>query len=606
MQVKNPFIFGLLAVLLVGGTILPAMSQTEPEDGSQIELSLDNTTYDLNTAISISGQIINFERDARDPSLDLVEITFQDSTGKDVSSSGYTWQGSINNDSIQPLMFKILPDQIGNFKLNTVLNSVLFDYGSYTVQATIYQNGNISESIDFEIVQVIEEKIVEEVQVEFVTCKSTQSLEEVKDLSLIECLDTDDFQVGDKLIIRGSVHNPDPTSDSRVSNENKELQSNQIAQKFVEVSIPYPKAMILDYSENFVTTTGYAVMNEQEIRLKNMNFRVLPDNEGNFNGAFDIRFAVFESGVYVVKAKYNGVSTEQTVRIVDPSQQMGKEPELILTTDKNEYAPGETVQISGIVKNTLYADTVTVFIESPDVSQFNCMEVDCTVDDSERKITPEQGLIEHTFSWDYKLGSSAASLGKYTINAGSEVAKSEISFFVTEESLVVPEESSIVTEESSDVQQSPAVNEEQPLKKIIKKFNRISNSEISIGLNDVEEDSGFVPRVIQGSLFTAARGQEAIVNIQISTSDGLCVIGQGNSCMVNEITRKPGAIYEIVTIGEENYKIRYSGPDVKLEKFSILPESAGTAIDIKDWNVEIIKDEQPTRFYYKVSYVTLE
>ena len=606
MQVKNPFIFGLLAVLLVGGTILPAMSQTEPEDGSQIELSLDNTTYDLNTAISISGQIINFERDARDPSLDLVEITFQDSTGKDVSSSGYTWQGSINNDSIQPLMFKILPDQIGNFKLNTVLNSVLFDYGSYTVQATIYQNGNISESIDFEIVQVIEEKIVEEVQVEFVTCKSTQSLEEVKDLSLIECLDTDDFQVGDKLIIRGSVHNPDPTSDSRVSNENKELQSNQIAQKFVEVSIPYPKAMILDYSENFVTTTGYAVMNEQEIRLKNMNFRVLPDNEGNFNGAFDIRFAVFESGVYVVKAKYNGVSTEQTVRIVDPSQQMGKEPELILTTDKNEYAPGETVQISGIVKNTLYADTVTVFIESPDVSQFNCMEVDCTVDDSERKITPEQGLIEHTFSWDYKLGSSAASLGKYTINAGSEVAKSEISFFVTEESLVVPEESSIVIEESSDVQQSPAVNEEQPLKKIIKKFNRISNSEISIGLNDVEEDSGFVPRVIQGSLFTAARGQEAIVNIQISTSDGLCVIGQGNSCMVNEITRKPGAIYEIVTIGEENYKIRYSGPDVKLEKFSILPESAGTAIDIKDWNVEIIKDEQPTRFYYKVSYVTLE
>ena len=606
MQVKNPFIFGLLAVLLVGGTILPAMSQTEPEDGSQIELSLDNTTYDLNTAISISGQIINFERDARDPSLDLVEITFQDSTGKDVSSSGYTWQGSINNDSIQPLMFKILPDQIGNFKLNTVLNSVLFDYGSYTVQATIYQNGNISESIDFEIVQVIEEKIVEEVQVEFVTCKSTQSLEEVKDLSLIECLDTDDFQVGDKLIIRGSVHNPDPTSDSRVSNENKELQSNQIAQKFVEVSIPYPKAMILDYSENFVTTTGYAVMNEQEIRLKNMNFRVLPDNEGNFNGAFDIRFAVFESGVYVVKAKYNGVSTEQTVRIVDPSQQMGKEPELILTPDKNEYAPGETVQISGIVKNTLYADTVTVFIESPDVSQFNCMEVDCTVDDSERKITPEQGLIEHTFSWDYKLGSSAASLGKYTINAGSEVAKSEISFFVTEESLVVPEESSIVIEESSDVQQSPAVNEEQPLKKIIKKFNRISNSEISIGLNDVEEDSGFVPRVIQGSLFTAARGQEAIVNIQISTSDGLCVIGQGNSCMVNEITRKPGAIYEIVTIGEENYKIRYSGPDVKLEKFSILPESDGTAIDIKDWNVEIIKDEQPTRFYYKVSYVTLE
>ncbi len=76
--------------------------------------------------------------------------------------------------------------------------------------------------------------------------------------------------------------------------------------------------------------------------------------------------------------------------------------------------------------------------------------------------------------------------------------------------------------------------------------------------------------------------------------------------MVNEMTRKPGAIYEIVTIGDTNYKIRYSGADAKLEKFSILPESTGVEIDIKDWNVQVIKDEQPTRFYYKVSYVNLE
>ena len=76
--------------------------------------------------------------------------------------------------------------------------------------------------------------------------------------------------------------------------------------------------------------------------------------------------------------------------------------------------------------------------------------------------------------------------------------------------------------------------------------------------------------------------------------------------MVNESTRKPGAIYETVTIGEDKYKIRYTGTDVRLEKFSILPEASGTEIDIKDWNVQIIKDEQPTRFYYKVSYVNLE
>ena len=122
----------------------------------------------------------------------------------------------------------------------------------------------------------------------------------------------------------------------------------------------------------------------------------------------------------------------------------------------------------------------------------------------------------------------------------------------------------------------------------------------------MDTDSDLKPRVIQGSLFTTARGQEANVNMQVSTSDGLCVIGQDTSCMVNESTRKPGAIYETVTIGEEKYKIRYSGTDVRLEKFSILPELSGTEIDIKDWNVQVIKEDQPTRFYYKVSYVNLE
>ena len=90
MQLKNPLVFGLVAVLLVGGTILPAMSQTEPEDMPQIQVTVDNSTYELNEPISISGQVSNFERDSRDPSLDLVEVTFLDSIGKVVTSSGYS------------------------------------------------------------------------------------------------------------------------------------------------------------------------------------------------------------------------------------------------------------------------------------------------------------------------------------------------------------------------------------------------------------------------------------------------------------------------------------------------------------------------------------
>ena len=115
-----------------------------------------------------------------------------------------------------------------------------------------------------------------------------------------------------------------------------------------------------------------------------------------------------------------------------------------------------------------------------------------------------------------------------------------------------------------------------------------------------------MPRVLQGSLFTSARGEESDVNLRVSTSDGQCIIGQDSNCLVSESTRKPGAIYSIVSIDDVNYKIRYSGNDVRLEKFSIVPEDSSSKIDIDNWNVEIIKDEQPSRFYYKVSYVALE
>ena len=94
--------------------------------------------------------------------------------------------------------------------------------------------------------------------------------------------------------------------------------------------------------------------------------------------------------------------------------------------------------------------------------------------------------------------------------------------------------------------------------------------------------------------------------MEITTIDGQCVIGQNSNCLVSESTRKPGEIYSIVSIDDINYKIRYSGNDVRLEKFSIVPEDSDSKINIENWDVKIVKDQQPTRFYYKVSYIALE
>ena len=605
MQVKNQLLFGLLTVLLIGGTVLPAMSQTAPdEETPKININLDSSTYDLNQEITVSGQVLDFQKNTRDPSLDMIEITFRDPSGN-IPTSSYSDDGTLCEDgnncalggSEQTFTFKIMPDQLGNIHLTTMLSSVMFNYGIYKVEVRIYQSGNITETIELEISPPVEEVVVEtQPLVAFETCDFViRGLQ--NELKSTECSSNNDFRIGDKIIIKGKVRLSDPTADSQVSIENTNIQKNTIAPKFVKVSIPYAKAMILDTSENFITTTGAAVLNEQKTRLSTMWTTVLPDQDGNFSAYFDLRQMAFKSGLYVVKATYMGEDFESTVRIIDPTLTANSTPEITVATDKTEYSPGETVLISGKIINSYYVDTVKIFIESPDISGYNCAVIECLADNPEQTIIPESGLTEHTFSWDYQLSLSDASIGKYTVNAGSSIGvKSEATFFVIEDATISP-----ITPSESETESETLVP-----KKIIKKFNRISDSDISITLDDMDSEAEHVPRVIQGSLFTAARGQESDVNIQVSASNGDCVIGQDTSCMINKSTRTQGAIYEIVTIEDQNYKIRYSGTDVRLEKFTILPESSGIQIDIQDWNVQVIKEDQPTRFYYKISYVNLE
>ena len=132
MQVKNHLLFGLVAVLLIGGTILPGMAQTEAdEEQSRITINLDSTTYDLQQKITISGQVLDFTPSGTNPINDLVEIRFIDSTGK-IPTTSYTDDGTLcDNDvciissSYQSFIFKIMPDQFGNFSFTTLLLSLI-------------------------------------------------------------------------------------------------------------------------------------------------------------------------------------------------------------------------------------------------------------------------------------------------------------------------------------------------------------------------------------------------------------------------------------------------------------------------------------------------
>ena len=101
-------------------------------------------------------------------------------------------------------------------------------------------------------------------------------------------------------------------------------------------------------------------------------------------------------------------------------------------------------------------------------------------------------------------------------------------------------------------------------------------------------------------------GDESDINIKVSLEDGTCIIGPDQDCKVSKSTRSTTSLYQVVDIDGTSYKVRYSGSGAKIEKFTILPEDLKESIPTGEWNVEIIKDNQVSRFYYTISYTSVQ
>ncbi len=158
----------------------------------------------------------------------------------------------------------------------------------------------------------------------------------------------------------------------------------------------------------------------------------------------------------------------------------------------------------------------------------------------------------------------------------------------------------------------------------IEKVNSIPDVNVLVNVGQKDFDGVPAgPRVLMGSLITSPRGEESNVNLRVVTATGVCIIGQENDCRVKDSTRKPGEIYDIIylpfgvfrLVGDDinvdplngiNLKVRYSGPDARVEKFSILPESATEMLPDGILNIQVIKNDQVSRLYYKINYSPLE
>lgn len=309
---------------------------------------------------------------------------------------------------------------------------------------------------------------------------------------------------------------------------------------------------------------------------------VYPDQGGNFQSTFELPITIFSEGQYKVKATYLkkqatysfGVANDFVFGIDEPVT-------LLVSSDKSQYHPGDIAVITGKPNKLIYLEEYKVSIVKKTGQELTCGSFYCG---------PHQGPYSTirpspngSFTYQFSIPDNNSSVGKYEVTVESDFETKKLVFDV-----VLP-------------------NEESLPQTIIEKQTSIPDDMISISTVTKEFDGVQAgPRVLLGSLVSSPRGEESNVNLRVTSASGICVIGQEDDCLVKDSTRKPGEIYDIVEIDGISMKVRYSGPDARVEKFSILPESPTAVLPDSIWDIEVVKDSQSSRLYYKINYSALE
>ena len=303
--------------------------------------------------------------------------------------------------------------------------------------------------------------------------------------------------------------------------------------------------------------------------------QVYPDASGKFSAVFDLPITVFEEGTYIVRATYGDSQVETTFKVVSEINLETEEHiSVFVSPDRSEYSPGDMVTVTGGTNKPAGVEEFEVSIVQ--VSGTAC---DPTVCQTASVAPGSSGLFTHQFA----IPDDASVAGMYivVVDAGVDTVSTQFKIVVKEE----------------------------PARVTFEKGHRIPDSMITISTGEkVEDGMAFEPRAVFGSVVTSAASNPSEVNLRVMSSSGTCIVGgAGDGCLVTESTRGPGKIYDTVEADGMMLNVRYSGPNAQVEKFTILPESADAVLPDADWSVEVVKaDDQISRFYYKVTYRTVQ
>jgi len=632
---------------------------TDKEEGEVVStesftLSTDKTTYDVGEKLIIIGNVFNLK--ARSSfETPAISMTIKDPNGKDIAFLGCTQAGGSGGkkgicDELTTLTLTSVPNVVGDFRSEITISNELFKPGTYTVKASFDQGKyttttsftvNESEVIGVnDIIVSLDKKVYglgEKVQL---TGKVSESFPQ-KTLSITVTKPSGDTErhgvvISNKAFSWSWTIPSSETLASQAGNERSLASSNfgtykiKTSSERAETNVffrasPNPdEDFVLDVP--FVIKTNKAVYDAGEklvvsgkttkrpqatsgqiperiqILVKSPQGKVIyessvhPDASGDFKQTFEMPITVFKDGTYRVTGSYFDLYDEMFF-VVNNNFVVGGDEHLALQMelDKEEYYPGEVVKATGRLNKLIFLEHFELTVLKEDPSAATCGAFYCGKGVPMVTVRPDKA---GGFTYEFKIPDSPTSLGGYMMTADTDFGTVSKLFTVIEK----PAKSEISTEI-----EKPAETEKQtetPAQKFFEKENRITESSIQITVSEKTiNDKTVQPRSIDGSLLTTKRGDEANVNIQVTTASGTCVIGPDTSCLVSESTRAPGTIYKIVEVDGISYKIRYSGPDARLEKFTIIPESSGATMPDSSWNVEILKSDEPSRFYYKVVYL---
>ncbi|MBI3638901.1 MAG: lamin tail domain-containing protein [Thaumarchaeota archaeon] len=337
---------------------------------------------------------------------------------------------------------------------------------------------------------------------------------------------------------------------------------------------------------------------------------------GQFQTSLELRPGVFQTGTYKIYGSYLGTSSQASFNVTDPFTTSSNKLTLLMTTDKDKYLPGQTVLITGRTGYIISINSVDISIGLAD---------DTIV--SEGQIVSKQGSVlpKHTvpfdqtssFSYDYKIPNNAK-LGNYVVMASVPFGIFNVPFQVVDQlPNVVPAPEVNATQENT-TQGTPQIITPSrtpstigPIQKTIlsnmmtiEKVNRITDSFIPITLKEkTTGNSTFYPRMIDG-LLRVNPGDESSVNLKVTLEDGTCLIGPDSDCKIISSTQNSGLLYQPVQVGNQNFLVGYAGSGDRLEKFTILPADENAVIQDGQWNIQVLKKDQPSRFYYQITYVS--